>query len=89
MLASLADELGRPAADPDHVELTLAVRAARLVVAAARRRPESRGGHVLEEFPDRSAAWDGVHVDQLPPGAPAAGRPADQPTTTPNSDPMP
>ena len=64
-LAGLAADLGPPATNPVHVELTLALHASRIIVEAARRRPESRGGHVLEDFPARDPDWDGVHLEHV------------------------
>lgn len=60
------DELGDPAASTSEVELHHALRAARLVVASARLRTESRGGHWREDHPARDPAWDGVHLERTP-----------------------
>jgi L-aspartate oxidase len=69
VLDDLEAELGPPAADATSVELHHALAASRLVVGAARRRPETRGGHVLEEHPDRDPAWDGVHIETIRTGS--------------------
>ncbi len=60
-----AGELGAPSRDPVHLELCHAVSASRLIVAGARRRPETRGGHVRTDAPDRDPAWDGAHVESI------------------------
>jgi L-aspartate oxidase len=44
--------------DPETANMLLA---AQLIVTAALAREESRGGHFREDFPDRDAAFDGVH----------------------------
>ena len=83
-LAELAGLLGQPATDAVQLELRHAVTASQLIVDAARRRPESRGGHVLEEHPARDPALDGVHLESI---RPATRRRQD--TATPNAVPMP
>jgi L-aspartate oxidase len=60
---TLADELGRPAAEPDEVELVHALRVARVLVRAARLRTESRGGHWREDHPAADPAWADVHLE--------------------------
>lgn len=81
-LDGFADELGAPARDAVQLELTHAVVASRLIVDGAARRPETRGGHVRTDAPDRSSAWDGVHVEAVRPHA------LDQATATPNKVPI-
>jgi L-aspartate oxidase len=66
-LDALAAELGAPAPDPVHVELRHAVAAGRLITEAALRRPESRGGHVLDDHPERDPAWAHVHLETIRP----------------------
>jgi L-aspartate oxidase len=63
-LAAWSDELGDPAADAAEVELHHALRAAALVVASARLRTESRGGHWRQDHPARDPRWDGVHLER-------------------------
>jgi L-aspartate oxidase len=88
-LHALAAELGPATADPVHVELDHAVATARLIVAAARRRPESRGGHVREDHPARDPAWAGVHLESVRTPAPAdVGAAHGQDTATPNNVPI-
>ncbi|MGH3443041.1 MAG: L-aspartate oxidase [Nitriliruptorales bacterium] len=65
-LDGLRERLGRPAADPDHVELVHAVTAAGLMVRSALLRTETRGGHVRDDHPDRDPAWDDAHLDLTP-----------------------
>ena len=78
-LDAFADELGAPTTDPVQIELWHAVTAGRLIADGARRRPESRGGHVRTDAPDRDPAWDGVHLESVRPAYAAA---------TPNSVPI-
>ncbi|MBW3657836.1 MAG: L-aspartate oxidase [Actinobacteria bacterium] len=66
-LDGLVGELGPVREDATSVELSHALVAARLVAAAALLRPESRGGHVREDHPDRDPAWDGVHLERVRP----------------------
>jgi L-aspartate oxidase len=63
-LDAWATDLGDPAAVVAEVELHHAIRAAALVVASARLRTESRGGHWREDHPTRDPAWDGVHLER-------------------------
>lgn len=65
-LTSWSAELGDPAEDVAEIELHHALRAAALVVDAARLRTESRGGHWREDHPARDPAWDGVHLERTP-----------------------
>lgn len=65
-LATWTAELGDPAAVAEEVELGHALHAASLLVAAARQRTESRGGHWREDHPARDPAWDGVHLERTP-----------------------
>lgn len=51
------------AVDSDEIRLRHALRAARLIVRSALLRTESRGGHHRTDFPDRSALWEGTHLD--------------------------
>lgn len=86
----VAAALGAPTTDAVQLELRHAVTASRLIVEAARRRPETRGGHAVEEHPDRDPAWAGIHLESIRtersshPVAAAGGHD----TTTPNSVPM-
>ncbi len=64
-LADLEARLGPLSSDPVQAELVLAVTASRLIADAARRRPETRGGHVVEDFPARDPAWAGVHLESI------------------------
>ena len=52
--AWLADLAGRASAEPELASLTLV---SRLLVEAARRREESRGGHYRADFPQPDPAW--------------------------------
>jgi L-aspartate oxidase len=65
-LATWGEELGDPAADAAEVELHHALTAADLIVASARLRTESRGGHWREDHPARDPGWDGVHLERTP-----------------------
>ncbi len=64
-LVDLAAQLGPLSSHPVQAELVLAVTASRLIADAARRRPETRGGHVVEDFPARDPAWAGVHLESI------------------------
>jgi L-aspartate oxidase len=71
-LAALAERLGKlraslgpPPLDARAVELRHAVAAASLIVQAAARRTESRGGHWREDHPAADPAWAGIHLEQL------------------------
>jgi L-aspartate oxidase len=66
----LDDEVARrpaPTPDPRSIEVHHALTAARLIVRAARLRPESRGGHHREDHPASDPAWAGVHLELGPP----------------------
>lgn len=65
-LARLAADLGPCSTDPVQAELVLAVTAGQLIAEAARRRPETRGGHVVTEHPDPDPAWAGIHLETIP-----------------------
>jgi L-aspartate oxidase len=65
-VAAWSAELGDPAPDAGEVELHHALSAAALIVASARLRTESRGGHWREDHPARDPAWDGVHLERTP-----------------------
>lgn len=65
-LARLATVLGPLSADRVQAELVLAVTASRLIADAARRRPETRGGHVVVDHPDPDPAWAGIHLEAIP-----------------------
>ena len=52
--AWLANLTGRAAAEPELTSLTLV---SRLLVEAARRREESRGGHYRADFPQPDPTW--------------------------------
>lgn len=62
-LAALRRSLGAPAASQPGIELHHAVHAASLIVHAAYRRTESRGGHWREDHPAPDPAWAGVHME--------------------------
>ncbi|MFP5308320.1 MAG: L-aspartate oxidase [Actinomycetes bacterium] len=64
-LDAIADALGPRADHPDHVELTSAVTAARLVASSALLRTESRGGHVRDDHPATDPAWGDVHIERV------------------------
>lgn len=66
-LADLARRLGPVSGYRPHAELTLAVTAARLLVASAAARPESRGGHQRSDHPGSDPAWAGVHLEHTAP----------------------
>lgn len=63
-LAQLADERGRAVPSRAACELDFALTAGRLIVRSAALREESRGAHVREDAPARSAAWAGVRLRQ-------------------------
>lgn len=65
VIASARQELGPVAPHPDAVELDLAISAAELIVAAARLRTESRGGHYRLDHPDADPAWAGRHLEHI------------------------
>lgn len=68
-LPRLADELGKPSTSLEAHELRLALVASRLIVVAATQRVESRGGHVREDHPERSALWADTHLEHIVPPA--------------------
>lgn len=68
-LDAIAEDLGPPAPDPVHVELHHALAAGRVVVDAALRRRESRGGHVRDDHPGPDPGWAHVHVETIRPVA--------------------
>lgn len=70
-LAELRSCIGPPSADPRAVELRHALDAATLIVHAATRRTESRGGHWREDHPASDPAWAGIHLELI--GLPTAG----------------
>lgn len=74
-LRELAGRLGPLSSDPVQAELVLAVTASRLIADAARRRPETRGGHVIEDVPERDPAWAGVHLESIPLARPPSPSP--------------
>jgi L-aspartate oxidase len=63
-LAVLAERTELPTRDPVSIELHHAVRAARLIVWAARLRTESRGGHWREDHPGSEPAWADTHLER-------------------------
>lgn len=65
-LARLTADLGPFSTDPEQAELVLAATASRLIADAARRRPETRGGHVVTDHPDPDPAWAGIHLETIP-----------------------
>jgi L-aspartate oxidase len=76
-LDAWTEELGDPGPHVTEVELHHGLRAAALVVASARLRTESRGGHWREDFPAPDPGWEGVHLERTPvaaTGSPGPGR---------------
>ncbi len=65
-LAAWRSALVDPGDRAEEVELHHAISTAALIVASARLRTESRGGHWREDHPQRDPAWDGVHLERTP-----------------------
>jgi L-aspartate oxidase len=66
-LHTWTEELGDPGPIVAEVELHHGLRTAALVVASARLRTESRGGHWREDHPAADPAWAGIHLERTPP----------------------
>lgn len=65
-LETWTEELAAPAANVPEIELFHGFRTAAMVVASARLRTESRGGHWREDHPAPDPAWAGVHLERTP-----------------------
>jgi succinate dehydrogenase/fumarate reductase flavoprotein subunit len=66
-LDEVEQALGRPARDPDQLELHAAVAVGRAIATTALLRTETRGGHVRDDHPTADPAWAGVHTERTQP----------------------
>ena len=64
-LEVLAKEVGDAPATAPAAELALGLHAAGLIVAGARLREESRGGHYRLDHPDADPAWAARHIEHI------------------------
>jgi L-aspartate oxidase len=64
-LDAIGDDLGPATTDAAQVELVHATVTARLIVDAARLRPESRGGHIRRDHPTTAPGWGDTHLERI------------------------
>ena len=64
-IGSIAKEVGDAPANAPAAELALGLHAARLIVAGALLREESRGGHYRLDHPDADPAWAARHIEHI------------------------